>query len=108
MDVVSNLNNIYGDIHNIIIENEKTTLYEIYYDVELRDGMKGISKHEWDQLFARLSIEQRKCFLKFGTFEEIAGNDGMVSFQEFQDLVKKMLQSYDKVIVRARSRSMLN
>ena len=108
MDVVTNLNGIYSDIHSIIIENEKTTLYEMYYDVELRDGMKGLTKREWNQLVSRLTVNQSKRFAKFGTFEEIAGNDGIMSFQEFQDLVKKMLQSYDKAIVRARSKSMLD
>ena len=106
MDVVSNLDNIYDDIHNIIIENEKTTLYEMYYDVELKDDGKGISKSEWERLISRLSIQQRQRFSKFGTFEEIAGNDCMMSFQEFQGLVKKMLESYDKAIFEAGTRAM--
>ena len=98
--MVSNLNHVYDDMHSVIIENEKTALYEMYYDVELNNGSKGVSKREWNRLISRLSVAQRERLEKIGTFEEIAGNDYIMSFQEFQDLVKKTLQSYEKEIIK--------
>ena len=104
--MIENMNSVYDDMHNIIIENEKTSLYEMYYDVELKDRSKGVSKREWERLIGRLTVEQRERLNRIATFEEVAGSDGIITFPEFQSLVQKTLESYEKEIIRKESASM--
>ena len=107
--MIEGMNQVYDDMHDIIIENEKTALYAMYYDVELKDRSKGVSKREWDRLLGRLSIDQRERLTRIGgSFEEIAGKDGVISFAEFQSLVQRTLDSYEKEIIRKESESMLS
>ena len=103
---MNDLNNVYGEMSDVIIANEKSALYSIYYDVELRDRSHGLSRREWDRLMGHLSEEQRERLNRFGTFEEIAGRDNIVDFMEFQSLIQKCLDSYSDEIIRKESGKM--
>lgn len=52
---------------------------------------------------AGLTITQRKRFEAKGTFEELAGKDGVIDVQEFQRLMDDILTEHDGELMRIQS-----
>jgi len=71
-----------------LIKNEKTILNKVYDKFELKDGSPDMSEEEFNSFLDALPTEYRKRFQAMGkTFDELAGDDKMLQYDEFTRLV---------------------
>jgi len=100
-DLLESTNRLFDDMSRIAIQNEKAHLLSIYYECEFRDSSDGMSKDEYIRFLGRLSKPQRLKFEKLGTFEELAGADGIIDVQEFQQILSKFLETTEEELIQA-------
>ena len=100
--VVKTTANLIDELKSIAIENERAYLFELYYNIEFRDNQSGLNKDEYMRLLARLTKESRDMLTNNKTFEDIAGDDNIISLTEFQELVGDYLQRLDNVVFTRR------
>lgn len=74
-----------------MIKNEKSLFLNIFDAMELKDGDADMSPAEWDQFLSLLPEDYKELFTKF-TWEELAGEDGMMQFEEFSEHVDKVVE----------------
>jgi len=77
----------------MLILNEKAILDKAYQHVEGRDGKKGLSKDEFDDLLELLPARYKVRFESLGkTFEDFAGSDANIDYDEFKLFMNEMAQ----------------
>ena len=95
-EYVESLTDLISEMKRILIENEKAYLYELYYTMEYRDNKKGLNKREYSRLLARLPENSRNLLVNNQTFEQIAGDDNIISLTEFQQFVANYLAKLEQ------------
>lgn len=76
---------------NMLVLNEKAILDKAYHHIEGRDGQKGLSKDEFEDLLASLPARYKLRFEALGkTFEDFAGDDDNIDYKEFKVFMNDM------------------
>eukprot|EP01083_Nonionella_stella_P144513 451347_1 len=77
----------------LLIQNEKAILDKAYRQVENKDGKKGLSKDEFEDLLLSLPARYRLKFDKMDkTFEDFAGSDDNIDHEEFAEFMNAMAE----------------
>ena len=101
-DLINDVNSMYTNMKNTILSNTRAGILSAYYDCALKDDEEGMNKREYRRFIARLDKKTRSIFQSFGDFERIAGEDGLIDLNEFQQLVNKLLeQQADELLMEA-------
>merc|ERR1712154_450272 len=104
-DLINDVNDMYNSMKNTILSNTRAGILSAYYDAALKDDEEGMSQREYKRFLARLDKKTREIFKEFGSFEEIAGADGLIDLNEFQQLVDKLLsQQADALILEQQEK----
>merc|ERR1719203_2002524 len=104
-DLINDVNDMYSSMKNTILSNTRAGILSAYYDAALKDDEEGMSQREYKRFLSRLDKKTRSIFKDFGTFEEIAGEDGLIDLNEFQQLVDKLLsQQADELILEQQEK----
>merc|ERR1719361_913559 len=104
-DLINDVNDMYNSMKNTILSNTRAGILSAYYDGALKDDEEGMSPREYKRFLSRLDKKTRSIFKDFGTFEEIAGADGLIDLNEFQQLVDKLLsQQADELILEQQEK----
>lgn len=83
---------IENEMNDVAKESCKALLYTKYYHLEMKnDGEKGLNEKEYDRLINSLTNDQRKRFLRLGSFDQLAGDDGIIDLKEFGLLIERFL-----------------
>merc|ERR1719410_2316015 len=99
-DLINDVNDMYSSMKNTILSNTRAGILSAYYTAALKDDEEGMSKKEYRRFLARLDKKTRDVFKDFGSFEQIAGDDGLIDLNEFQQMVDKLLaQQADDLIL---------
>lgn len=99
-DLINDVNEMYSSMKNTILSNTRAGILSAYYDAALKDDEEGMSPREYKRFLARLDKKTRSVFEGFGSFEQIAGDDGLIDLAEFQQLVDKLLaEQADELIL---------
>lgn len=99
-DLINDVNEMYSSMKNTILSNTRAGILSAYYDAALKDDEEGMSPREYKRFLARLDKKTRSVFEGFGSFEQIAGEDGLIDLAEFQQLVDKLLaEQADELIL---------
>merc|ERR1712154_682158 len=77
-DLINDVNDMYNSMKNTILSNTRAGILSAYYDAALKDDEEGMSQREYKRFLARLDKKTREIFKEFGSFEEIAGDEGLV------------------------------
>lgn len=101
LDMLTNLNKQYSDMQAMMIENEKSQILSFYYDIEYKNGEKGLDRNEYKRFLAQLKKEIRDKFEKFGGFDGMdTDKSDIVDFNEFYSMVEKVLADVDEQIIQ--------
>merc|ERR1712228_350477 len=104
-DLINDVNDMYNSMKNTILSNTRAGILSAYYDAALKDDEEGMSPREYKRFLSRLDKKTRDIFKNFGSFEEIAGADGLIDLNEFQQLVDKLLsQQADELILEQQDK----
>ena len=80
-----------------LIRSERDILNEVYDVMELKDGKPDMTKQEFEQFLKALPQKYTDAFEELGkTFEQLAGRDRKMDYNEFQDLVDSWVQQIAK------------
>lgn len=96
--MLEDTNNMFSDMRETVLQNERAHLLNFFYECALRDGDEGMSKREYKRFLGRLSKSQRAKFEEQGTFEELAGEDEQIDLQEFQAILENVLADVDELL----------
>merc|ERR1711971_518244 len=99
-DLINDVNDMYNSMKNTILSNTRAGILSAYYDAALKDDKEGMSPREYKRFLSGLDKKTREVFKGFGSFEQIAGADGLIDLAEFQQLVDKLLaEQADELIL---------
>jgi len=71
-----------------LIKNEKQILNKVYEAFEYKDDKEDMNEEEFNEFLSNLPTEYRKKFQSIGkTFKELAGDDNLMQYDEFRNLV---------------------
>ena len=80
-----------------LIRHEKEILNKVYDHLEWKDDKDGLTKEEFDEFLAALPQSYRERFDEYGQkFEQMAGDDGILDYNEFTQLVDKFAEAEAK------------
>merc|ERR1712083_823486 len=96
--LLDNTNKICNDMRKVVLENERAHLLSTFYECAFRDDDNRMDKKEYERFLGRLSKKQREKFESLGTFEKLAGEDGHIDLQEFQDMLENVLREVDELL----------
>ena len=65
----------------------------------------GLSKREYNRFKGRLDRETRERFEKHGSFESLAGSDGVIDLAEFSDLMEQILLDMEEQSMRKHTQT---
>eukprot|EP00486_Rosalina_sp_Unknown_P012424 CAMPEP_0201585696 /NCGR_PEP_ID=MMETSP0190_2-20130828/124678_1 /ASSEMBLY_ACC=CAM_ASM_000263 /TAXON_ID=37353 /ORGANISM="Rosalina sp." /LENGTH=192 /DNA_ID=CAMNT_0048032155 /DNA_START=309 /DNA_END=887 /DNA_ORIENTATION=- len=99
-DMINDINDMYSGMKNAVVQNQRSSILDIFYDVQFKDKDKGLSKMEYKRFKARLDQETRARFEKFGSFEQLAGIDSVIDLAEFQDLLEHILLDMEEDLLK--------
>merc|ERR1712154_704140 len=77
-DLINDVNDMYDSMKKTILSNTRAGILSAYYDAALKDDEEGMNQREYRKFLARLDKKTREIFKEFGSFEEIAGDDGLI------------------------------
>merc|ERR1712083_361587 len=82
---------VMGSLKKEMIQHQRDILRTTHEAVEYGDDdQEGMNKQEYERFLAALPAEYRDRFLSMGkTFEDIAGDDGVIDLDEFTALADK-------------------
>jgi len=101
-ELINDVNDMYASMKNTILSNTRAGILSAYYNAALMDETEGMSEREYKRFLARLDKKTRGKFQSYGSFESIAGDDGIIDLNEFQQLVDKLLaEQSDELILAA-------
>merc|ERR1712110_1037491 len=95
--MIDSLNQGFDAMQQVVTNNEKAALLAAFYETAYKETNKfhTISEGEYHRFLDRLANHQRARFEKKGTFGELAGSDGVIDLQEFQQLVDEIVTECD-------------
>ena len=99
-NMIDSLNRGFAALQHVVIQNEKAALLAAFYETCYRDNEIGLTRSEYGRFLDRLPRSQRARFEERGTFQELAGEDGVIDLQEFQELVDDIVTECDEQMVR--------
>ena len=71
-----------------LIRSEKSILHSVYDNLEWDNNMKGLSREQFEMFWKKLPPSYYKRWLNLGkTFEEIAGDDEILDYNQFIQMV---------------------
>jgi len=97
LKLLDNTNKIFNDMRKVVLENERAHLLSTFYECAFRDDDNRMDQGEYNRFLGRLSRKQRAKFDKY-SFKDIAGDDGHIDLQEFQDLLELVLTEVDELL----------
>lgn len=104
-DLVDSLNEDIGALRLTVIHNEKTALLFGFYQQCYRGEQdRGLNRQEYKRFLSGFGVEQRGYFTEKGTFDKLAGDDGIIDMKEFQALVDEIITKYDEEMIRISSK----
>eukprot|EP01083_Nonionella_stella_P039007 106076_1 len=98
-DLINDVNDMYDSMKKTILSNTRAGILSAYYDAALKDDEEGMSEREYKRFLARLDKKTRAIFKTFGSFEQIAGTDGLIDLHEFQGLVDQLLSKQEDELI---------
>ena len=75
---------------NKLIERKRDTYMKVFDEMEFKNDKEGMSKTEYDAFLKALPATYRKSLYRADTFNKLAGQDGIVDFEEFKGLLDKI------------------
>lgn len=96
--LLDNTNKIFNDMRKVVLENERAHLLSTFYECAFRDEDNRMDKDEYGRFLGRLSKRQREKFTNLGSFEKLAGKDGTINLQQFQDILEDVLVEVDELL----------
>merc|ERR1711997_838315 len=89
-------------MRKVVLENERahllTTFYECAFAASSESGREAMGPNEYIKFEARLSKRQRARFAELGRFKELAGDDGKIDLNKFQDCLELVLEDVDELL----------
>ena len=76
--MVEQLNGMYTGMKSAVVQNQRSLILEIFYEVQFKDKSDGLSKREYKRFKARLDVETRERFEKFGNLNLVILRDWRV------------------------------
>jgi len=82
-----------------LIKHEKTLLNKVFDEFEMSDNKPDMSKEEFDQFIKALPPSYQDRWKKMNTtFEELAGEDNIMQYDEFRKLVDRWAEEEALVV----------
>ena len=85
---------IAGKWKEELVEQERQLFMEVYDNLETKDGDDEMTKTEFDELLATLPPKYRMQIQHQHTFEELAGDNDTLSYQEFSNLLDRLTDGF--------------
>merc|ERR1712087_928985 len=98
LKLLDNTNKIFNDMRKAVLENGRAHLLSTFYECAFRDDDNRMDKGEYERFLGRLSKKQRAKFEDLGSFEKLAGEDGAIDLNEFQDMLELVLRQVDELL----------
>lgn len=99
-DMINEINGMYDGMKSAVIQNQRSSILQIFYEVQWKDNDQGLSKREYNRFKGRLDKETRHRFEQHGSFEQLAGADGVIDLAEFSDLMEQILVEMEEESIR--------
>mmetsp|Transcript_19325 Transcript_19325/g.30649 ORF Transcript_19325/g.30649 Transcript_19325/m.30649 type:complete len:291 (-) Transcript_19325:96-968(-) len=99
-EMIGTLNGMCGKMKSAVVQNQRASILKIFYDVQFRDKNEGMSEGEYRRFHGKLDKETRARFDKYGNFERLAGDDGIISLVEFQEALERILLDMEEELLR--------
>jgi hypothetical protein len=96
--IIDETNQIFSDTKRAMLQNERASLLNTYYQVCYLDRSDGMSAREYERFLGMLSEKHRAMFTKRGTFEDLAGEDGIMDANEFQVVLEHVLKDVEETL----------
>eukprot|EP01084_Bolivina_argentea_P038746 71643_1 len=82
---------LMDDIQAELIESEKQVVISLYNQIQMSDGEKGLSRQEFAVFIKKLPDAYKQKFkFEVGSFDEYAGNDGVLDRNELFEILDKI------------------
>merc|ERR1719433_308181 len=82
--------NVMGSLKKEMIQHQRDILRTTQQAFEFGDDNEGMNKEEYERFLGALPPEFRERFESMGqTFEDIAGDDGVIDLDEFTELAER-------------------
>eukprot|EP01083_Nonionella_stella_P216855 779026_1 len=76
-----------------LIRHEKEILNKVFDHLEFGDDQEGLTKQEFERFWAQMPNSYVQRWKKTGrTFEDIAGDDGVLDYQEFTEMCDRFAE----------------
>lgn len=99
-DMINQINGMYAGMKAAVVQNQRSSILDIFYDVQFKDKDSGLSSSEYKRFKSRLDKETRTRFEKYGSFEQLSGIDNVIDLAEFQDLLEQILLDMEEELLR--------
>merc|ERR1719356_1485903 len=103
--MINEVNGMYDGMKSAVTQNQRSSILQIFYEVQWKDDDEGLSKREYNRFKARLDNETRQRFEKYGSFETLAGSDGVIDMAEFSDLMEQILLDMEEHSMRKHTQT---
>mmetsp|Transcript_28950 Transcript_28950/g.47401 ORF Transcript_28950/g.47401 Transcript_28950/m.47401 type:complete len:273 (+) Transcript_28950:46-864(+) len=80
-------------IYQSLIRHEKSILHQVYDSLEWDNQMEGLDEQQFNQFWQKLPKSYNQRWLAMNkTFEDISGNNGVLDYKEFVNMVNGFAQ----------------
>ena len=97
--LLGEVNQSFQRLEIITMENERALLQRIAQDLEFLDHQPGMQRDEYNRFVERIPTHLQDAFIKVGntSFDQMAGEDEEIDYQEIRALVHSVINDKDKV-----------
>lgn len=80
-----------GSWQDSLIKNEKSIFHKIFEELEMKDDQEDMSREEFEG-FLKALPEDYSALFATKSWEKMAGEDGIMQFEEFKDVVDEIVE----------------
>jgi len=73
-----------------LLSHEREMLSKVFDQFEFKDNSAGLNEQEFNEFLELLPVRYKARFRKMGDFKKLAGDDGILDFDEFKTILDKM------------------
>jgi len=75
-----------------LLTHERDMLSKVFDQFEFKDNSAGLNEQEFNEFLSTLPVRYQGRFRKMGDFKRLAGDDGILDFDEFKTILDKMAE----------------
>jgi len=75
-----------------LLSHERDMISKVFDQFEFKDNSSGLNEQEFGEFLSTLPVRYQARFRKMGDFKKLAGDDGILDFDEFKTVLDKMAE----------------